>query len=99
MHEVVEHTNLVGKNRTENYAAARKNTVQCSDEFKELLTVPTPGALNLNRHLSGLNSKGTAAKPGSSIQSISASELLKQQKQQLLDSRKRRSEEIQKRFI
>ncbi|PIO34412.1 hypothetical protein AB205_0011810 [Aquarana catesbeiana] len=96
---VVKGAGAIALEAKQKMAAARKNTVQCSDEFKELLTVPTPGALNLNRHLSGLNSKGTAAKPGSSIQSISASELLKQQKQQLLDSRKRRSEEIQKRFI
>ncbi|XP_040199341.1 protein MCM10 homolog [Rana temporaria] len=80
-------------------AAAKKNTVQCSDEFKELLTVPTPGALNLNRHLSGLNPKGTTANPGSCIQSLSASELLKQQRKQLLDARKRKSEETQKRFL
>lgn len=96
---VVKGAGAIALEAKQKMAAARKNTVQCSDEFKELLTVPTPGALNLNRHLSGLNSKGTAAKPGSSIQSISASELLKQQKQQLLDSRKRRSEEIQKRFL
>ncbi|CAI9548537.1 unnamed protein product [Staurois parvus] len=79
--------------------AASKNAVPCSDEFKELLSIPTSGALNLNRHLSGVGTKASMAKPGSSIQSLSASELLKQQKQQLLVARKRRSEEIQKRFL
>lgn len=75
-------------------AAARKRTVQCSEEFKELLTVPTPGALNLKKHLSGVSTQ--ASDTAGSIQSISASELLKQQKQQLLDARKKRTEESQK---
>ncbi|KAM9311758.1 protein MCM10 homolog [Gastrophryne carolinensis] len=79
-------------------AAARKNTVQCSDEFKELLSMPTPGALNLKKHLSG-PSGPVAGKAGPAIQSISASALLKQQKQQMLDVRKKRTEEIQKRFL
>lgn len=78
-------------------AAARKRTVQCSEEFKELLTVPTPGALNLKKHLSGVSTQ--ASDTAGSIQSISASELLKQQKQQLLDARKKRTEESQKRFL
>ncbi|CAJ0958945.1 unnamed protein product [Ranitomeya imitator] len=40
-----------------------------------------------------------SAKSVSPIQSISASELLKQQKQQMLDARRKRTEEIQKRFL
>ncbi|XP_075130128.1 protein MCM10 homolog [Leptodactylus fuscus] len=79
-------------------AAARKGTMQCSEEFKELLSVPSPGALNLKKHLSGVSTQNSA-KAGSPIQSISASELLKQQKQQMLDARKKRTEEIQKRFL
>lgn len=79
-------------------AAARKRTVQCSEEFKELLSVPTPGALNLKKHLSGVTAQASLM-AGSPIQSISASELLKQQKQQMLDARKKRTEEIQKRFL
>ncbi|XP_078090875.1 protein MCM10 homolog isoform X2 [Mustelus asterias] len=39
------------------------------------------------------------AQPGPSILSISASELLKQQKHQMLESRKKRAEEKQKRFM
>ncbi|XP_056429322.1 protein MCM10 homolog isoform X2 [Hyla sarda] len=79
-------------------AAAKKSNVQCSEEFKELLEAPTPGALNLKKHLTSANVQASA-KAGCPIQSISASELLKQQKQQMLDARKKRTEEIQKRFL
>ncbi|KAM8972126.1 protein MCM10 homolog [Pelodytes ibericus] len=79
--------------------AAKKSTVPCSDEFKELMNAPTPGALNLKKHLSGTSSKGSSTKEGSNFQSISASVLLKQQKQQMLDARKKRSEENQRRFL
>ncbi|XP_036376409.1 protein MCM10 homolog [Megalops cyprinoides] len=68
----------------------------CSDDFKGLLSMPTPGALNLKKHLTHTKPSGSA---GAGIQSISASELLKQQKQQMLQARKRRAEEIQKRFL
>ncbi|XP_030634849.1 protein MCM10 homolog [Chanos chanos] len=71
----------------------------CSDDFKSLLSMPTPGALNIKRHLGQARSAG----PGvSSVQSISASQLLKQQKdqhQQRMEARKRRAEEIQKRVL
>uniref|UniRef100_A0A8C2ZMB7 Protein MCM10 homolog n=1 Tax=Cyclopterus lumpus TaxID=8103 RepID=A0A8C2ZMB7_CYCLU len=63
----------------------------CSNEFKSLLSAPTPGALQLKKHLA----QGTAA-PG---QSVSASDLLKQQKQsqrEFLQNRRRRAGEIQK---
>uniref|UniRef100_A0A672J6W4 Protein MCM10 homolog n=1 Tax=Salarias fasciatus TaxID=181472 RepID=A0A672J6W4_SALFA len=69
----------------------------CSDDFKSLMSVPTPGALQLKKHLEQGASPGAAAAP---LQSISASELLKQQKQrqrELLESRRRRAEEAQKR--
>ncbi|XP_034777786.2 protein MCM10 homolog isoform X4 [Acipenser ruthenus] len=70
----------------------------CSDEFKNLMDVPTPGALNLRRHLTQA-SVGLNGKPVQTIQSISATQLLKQQKQQMLEARKKRSEDIQRRFL
>nr|AAH90220.1 LOC398196 protein [Xenopus laevis] len=78
--------------------AAAKNVVQ-TDEFKELMTLPTPGALNLKKHLSGVSPQANCGKEGQPIQSISASTLLKQQKQQMLNARKKRAEESQKRFL
>uniref|UniRef100_A0A8B9QPN6 Protein MCM10 homolog n=1 Tax=Anas platyrhynchos TaxID=8839 RepID=A0A8B9QPN6_ANAPL len=65
---------------------------QCSEEFKELLAQPTFGARNLCKHW-------TKAGQGGTFQSLSASALLKQQKQKLLEARKKRSEEIQRRFL
>uniref|UniRef100_A0A8C2ZLF7 Protein MCM10 homolog n=1 Tax=Cyclopterus lumpus TaxID=8103 RepID=A0A8C2ZLF7_CYCLU len=67
----------------------------CSNEFKSLLSAPTPGALQLKKHLAQA-SKDAAAAPG---QSVSASDLLKQQKQsqrEFLQNRRRRAGEIQK---
>uniref|UniRef100_A0A8C3TCI4 Protein MCM10 homolog n=1 Tax=Chelydra serpentina TaxID=8475 RepID=A0A8C3TCI4_CHESE len=61
--------------------------------FKELLAMPTFGARNLCKHLAKADAAG---KQGSAFQSISASALLKQQKQQMLEARKRRSEDIQR---
>uniref|UniRef100_A0A6J0TYM1 Protein MCM10 homolog n=1 Tax=Pogona vitticeps TaxID=103695 RepID=A0A6J0TYM1_9SAUR len=71
----------------------------CSEEFKELLSVPSFGARNLNKHLAKASASGSGGKPNPAFQSISASALLKQQKQQMLEARKRRSEEIQRRFL
>ncbi|XP_077091069.1 protein MCM10 homolog [Siphateles boraxobius] len=71
----------------------------CSDDFKGLMSMPTPGALNIKRHLG--HAKSTAV-TGSSVQSISASDLLKQQKeqhQQRMLARKKRAEEIQNRVL
>ncbi|XP_018409212.1 PREDICTED: protein MCM10 homolog [Nanorana parkeri] len=96
---VVKGADAIALQAKQKLAAASKNPVQCSDDLKELLTIPTSGALNLNKHLTGMKMQATNTKLGSSIQSLSASEILKQQKQQLLDVRKRRSEEIQKRFL
>ncbi|XP_035640251.1 protein MCM10 homolog [Oncorhynchus keta] len=81
--------------------AMKSNEVSgCSDDFKDLLSMPTPGALQLKRHLTKPpGSKGSA---GAGVQSISASDLLKQQKQQqkqLLENRRRRAEEIQQRVL
>lgn len=74
----------------------------CSNEFKGLLSMPTPGALQLKKHLTQSSqsvSKNAAAAP---LQSISASDLLKQQKQkqrEFLQNRQRRAVEIQKRVL
>uniref|UniRef100_A0A8C8RVU9 Protein MCM10 homolog n=1 Tax=Pelusios castaneus TaxID=367368 RepID=A0A8C8RVU9_9SAUR len=71
-----------------------KRTRPCSDEFKELLAMPTFGARNLSKHLAKADAAG--GKLGPAFQSVSASALLKQQKQQMLEARKKRSEEIQR---
>ncbi|KFP69010.1 Protein MCM10, partial [Cariama cristata] len=66
---------------------AAKRPMQCSEEFKELLAQPTFGARNLCKHWT----KADAEKnQGASFQSVSASALLKQQKQKLLEARKKR---------
>ncbi|XP_069084775.1 protein MCM10 homolog [Pleurodeles waltl] len=77
-------------------ADLKKKELQCSDEFKELLGMPSPGALHLKKHL---NKSAAQASQGPGFQSISASALLKQQRQQMLESRKKRAEETQKRLL
>ncbi|XP_068442871.1 protein MCM10 homolog isoform X2 [Clinocottus analis] len=70
----------------------------CSNEFRSLLSEPTPGALQLKKHLQG----SKASKDTAPVQSISASDLLKQQKQgqrEFLQNRRRRAEEIQKKGL
>ncbi|XP_012814513.1 protein MCM10 homolog isoform X2 [Xenopus tropicalis] len=94
---VVRGAEAIALEARQQIAAARKNMVQ-SDEFKELMTLPTPGALNLKKHFSGVPTQANE-KGGQPFQSISASALLKQQKQQMLGARKKRAEEIQKRFL
>ncbi|RVE56282.1 hypothetical protein OJAV_G00219810 [Oryzias javanicus] len=64
----------------------------CSTEFKSLMSVPTPGALQLKQHLARSSQSGSKGPAGAPLQSISASELLKQQKQ-----RQRELQEIQRR--
>nr|XP_009488290.1 PREDICTED: protein MCM10 homolog [Pelecanus crispus] len=73
-----------------------KRPMQCSEEFKELLAQPTFGARNLCKHWTKADAE---KKQGTNFHSISASALLKQQKQKLLEARKKRSEEIQRRFL
>ncbi|KFO13437.1 Protein MCM10, partial [Balearica regulorum gibbericeps] len=75
---------------------AAKRPMQCSEEFKELLAQPTFGARNLCKHWTKADAE---KKQGPNFQSVSASALLKQQKQKLLEARKKRSEEIQRRFL
>ncbi|XP_038157970.1 protein MCM10 homolog [Cyprinodon tularosa] len=73
----------------------------CSDEFKSLMSVPTPGALQLKKRLEQDSHLGTKDASKAPLQSITASDLLKQQKQkqrELLQSRRLRAEqrELQK---
>ncbi|XP_068611129.1 protein MCM10 homolog [Brachionichthys hirsutus] len=81
--------------------AMRSNEVSgCSSEFKSLMSMPTPGALQLKKHLKQDSRSALVDAAGAPIQSISASDLLKQQKQkqkEFLQNRRRRAEEIQKR--
>nr|XP_061809538.1 protein MCM10 homolog [Nerophis lumbriciformis] len=53
----------------------------CSNEFKSLMLMPSPGALQLKKHLTQGNTTVSKGSQGSPLQSISASDLLKQQKQ------------------
>ncbi|XP_051889468.1 protein MCM10 homolog isoform X2 [Pristis pectinata] len=79
-----------------------KGLTGCSDEFKDLMQLPTFGARNLKKHLTKAPMKGGSvnnAQPGPAVLSISASELLKQQKQKMLETRKRKAEELQKSFL
>ncbi|KAM4039180.1 protein MCM10 homolog [Anomaloglossus baeobatrachus] len=95
---VVRGADAIALEARKKMAAAMKSTAQCSEEFKELLSAPTPGALNLKKHLSGISAQGST-KSVSAFQSISASDLLKQQKKQMLDARRKKTEDIQKRFL
>ncbi|XP_041636310.1 protein MCM10 homolog [Cheilinus undulatus] len=74
----------------------------CSNEFKSLLSMPTPGALQLKKHLTQGSQSVPKDASGAPVQSISASDLLKQQKQkqrELQEIRRRRAEEIQQRVL
>ncbi|XP_069765739.1 protein MCM10 homolog isoform X2 [Narcine bancroftii] len=79
-----------------------KGLMGCSEEFKDLMQLPTFGARNLKKHLMKGPTKGRSvnnAQPGSAILSISASELLKQQKRKMLETRKRKAEDLQESFL
>ncbi|XP_015809386.3 protein MCM10 homolog [Nothobranchius furzeri] len=68
----------------------------CSDDFKTLMSAPTPGALQLKKHLSQSSPSVPKDPAGAPLQSISASDLLKQQKQrqrELLATRQQRADE------
>uniref|UniRef100_A0A3B4GEJ1 Protein MCM10 homolog n=1 Tax=Pundamilia nyererei TaxID=303518 RepID=A0A3B4GEJ1_9CICH len=74
----------------------------CSDEFKSLMSVPTPGALQLKKHLTQGSQSVSKETSGAPLQSISASDLLKHQKRkqrELLESRRKRVEEVQRRSL
>ncbi|XP_005398145.1 PREDICTED: protein MCM10 homolog [Chinchilla lanigera] len=97
-------TNLVVKGTNSIIQEARQKlgipqkSLSCSEEFRELMDLPTFGARNL-KHLAKAKTSGILGGPKPAIQSISASALLKQQKQQMLEMRKRKSEEMQRRFL
>ncbi|XP_072327095.1 protein MCM10 homolog [Scyliorhinus torazame] len=94
--------NIVQETKKKMAFANGKVFTGCSDDFKDLMEMPTVGALNLKQHLNRAPVKGgptSHVQPGPSILSISASELLKQQRRQMLESRRKRAEQSQKRFM
>ncbi|XP_037703924.1 protein MCM10 homolog isoform X2 [Choloepus didactylus] len=95
---VVKGTNQIIQETQQKLGIPQK-TLTCSEEFRELMDLPTVGARNLKHHLAKATTRGVLGSPKPAIQSISASALLKQQKQQMLEMRKKKSEEIQKRFL
>ncbi|XP_077025517.1 protein MCM10 homolog isoform X2 [Tamandua tetradactyla] len=98
-------TNLVvkGTNRiiqeTQQKLGIPPKTLSCSEEFRGLMDLPTFGARNLKHHLAKDKTAGVLGSPKPAIKSVSASALLKQQKQQMLEMRRKKSEEIQKQFL
>ncbi|XP_075861880.1 protein MCM10 homolog [Microcebus murinus] len=98
-------TNLVVKGadlviqETKQKLGIPQKSLSCSEEFKELMELPTFGARNLKQHLAKASVSGIRGTPKAAIQSISASALLKQQKQQMLEMRKRKLEDAQRRFL
>ncbi|XP_003410780.1 protein MCM10 homolog [Loxodonta africana] len=95
---VVKGTNLIIQETQQKLGIPQKS-LSCSEEFRELMDLPTFGARNLRQHLAKAKTSGIMGSPKPAIQSISASALLKQQKQCMLEMRKKKSEEIQKRFL
>ncbi|KAF6372099.1 minichromosome maintenance 10 replication initiation factor [Rhinolophus ferrumequinum] len=95
---VVKGTDLIIQETQQKLGIPQKN-LSCSEEFRELLDLPTFGARNLKQHLAKANSPGILGSPKPAFQSISASALLKQQKQQMLEIRKKKTEEIETRFL
>ncbi|XP_061662720.1 protein MCM10 homolog [Syngnathoides biaculeatus] len=70
----------------------------CSDEFKSLMSVPSAGALQLKKHLTKGRTAVSKDLEGAPVQPISASDLLKQQKQkqrEFLLNRQRRAVGVQ----
>ncbi|XP_039334930.2 protein MCM10 homolog isoform X1 [Saimiri boliviensis] len=94
---VVKGTNLIIQETQQKLGIPQKS-LSCSEEFKELMDLPTCGARNL-KHLAKTTASGIMGSSKPAIQSISASALLKQQKQRMLEMRRKKSEEIQKRFL
>ncbi|XP_016059405.1 PREDICTED: protein MCM10 homolog isoform X2 [Miniopterus natalensis] len=95
---VVKGTDLIIEETQQKLGIAQKS-LSCSEEFRELMDLPTFGARNLKQHLAKAKSSGIMGSPKPAFQSISASALLKQQKQHMLEIRKKKSEEIKKRFL
>ncbi|XP_029810187.1 protein MCM10 homolog [Suricata suricatta] len=95
---VVKGTDLIIQETRQKLGIPQKS-LSCSEEFRELMELPTFGARNLKQHLAKARSSGLTGSLKPAFQSVSASALLKQQKQHMLELRKKRSEEIQKRFL
>ncbi|CAK6432621.1 unnamed protein product [Pipistrellus nathusii] len=95
---VVKGTDLIIQETQQKLGIAQKS-LSCSEEFRELMDLPTFGARNLKQHLAKAKSSGIMGSPKPAFRSISASALLKQQKQLMLEMRKKKSEEIEKRFL
>uniref|UniRef100_G1NWQ9 Protein MCM10 homolog n=1 Tax=Myotis lucifugus TaxID=59463 RepID=G1NWQ9_MYOLU len=95
---VVKGTDLIIQETQQKLGIAQKS-LSCSEEFRELMDLPTFGARNLKQHLAKAKSSGIMGSSKPAFQSISASALLKQQKQLMLEMRKRKSEEMEKRFL
>ncbi|XP_068962769.1 protein MCM10 homolog [Petaurus breviceps papuanus] len=95
---VLRGTDAIVQETRQKLGLPQKNQ-SCSEEFKQLMDLPTFGARNLKKHLAKSKSAGALGNPCPPIQSIPASALLKQQKQHMLEIRKKRTEEIQKRFL
>uniref|UniRef100_A0A8C4MMX1 Protein MCM10 homolog n=1 Tax=Equus asinus asinus TaxID=83772 RepID=A0A8C4MMX1_EQUAS len=95
---VVKGTDLIIQETQQKLGIPQKS-LSCSEEFRELMKLPTFGARNLKQHLSVACVSGIMGSPKPAFRSISASALLKQQKQCMLEMRKKKSEEIQKRFL
>ncbi|XP_070284459.1 protein MCM10 homolog isoform X2 [Myotis yumanensis] len=95
---VVKGTDLIIQETQQKLGIAQKS-LSCSEEFRELMDLPTFGARNLKKHLAKAKSSGIMGSSKPAFQSISASALLKQQKQLMLEMRKRKSEEMEKRFL
>ncbi|XP_045389509.1 protein MCM10 homolog isoform X1 [Lemur catta] len=95
---VIKGADLVIQETKQKLGIAQKS-LSCSEEFRELMELPTCGARNLKQHLAKATASGIRGSPKPAIQSISASALLKQQKQHMLEMRKRKSEDAQRRFL
>ncbi|XP_017294054.1 protein MCM10 homolog [Kryptolebias marmoratus] len=65
----------------------------CSDEFKTLMSAPTPGALQLKKHLTQSSQSAPKDKAGAPLQSVSASDLLRQQKRKQRELLERRRQQ------
>lgn len=95
---VVKGADLIIQETQQKLGIAQKS-LSCSEEFRELMDLPTFGARNLKQHLAKAKSSGIMGSPKPAFQSISASALLKQQKQHMLEMRRKKSEEIKKQFL
>uniref|UniRef100_A0A8C2RMZ1 Protein MCM10 homolog n=1 Tax=Capra hircus TaxID=9925 RepID=A0A8C2RMZ1_CAPHI len=79
---VVKGTDLILQETQQKLGIPQKS-LSCSEEFRELMD------LNLKHHLAKAKSSGIVGSPKPAFKSISASALLKQQKQHMLEMRKK----------